>query len=95
MIKLNDTQATSLNVLAESDLESVVGGCYHGRRRGWGDKKWGDYDKGGYGKGYDKGYDKRHDDYEPSYDDYEGSSSAVAVNNVDLEINIAINQVAG
>jgi hypothetical protein len=91
MIKLNDTTAASINVLADGELETVVGGC-HGR--GWGWKRYGK--KHGYGDSYDKGYDKggyEADSYEP--EDSSDSSGDVVVNDQNIELNITINQVAG
>ena len=93
MIKLNDTTAAaSINTLADSELDQVVGGCH-----GWGKKR-------GYGKnrGHDKSYDKGYGEggyetsaYEPeeSYDD--SSGDVVQVNDQNIELNITINQVAG
>ena len=70
MIKQNDTQASSLNVLAEGELDTVVGGCcYRPRRRHCGG--WGGWGKK-HGKGHDKGYEPKYEEPsydEPSYDD--------------------------
>ena len=95
MIKHNDTLAASINILADGELDEVVGGCH-----GWG---WGK--KHGYGKkrGYDKGYDKGYGYDEGGYDSssyepeesYDDSSDSVQVNNQNIELNITINQVAG
>jgi hypothetical protein len=95
MIKLNDTTTVSINVLAEGELDQVVGGRCHGGYRGWG-KGHGhcggkqDYDKYGQGKDYDKGgYGESSDD--SSSDD---SSGSFKVNNQVIALDITINQVA-
>ena len=99
MIKHNDTNASSINVLAEGELDQVVGGCGRGHRRGWGHGGWGgkrDYDKGSYDKSTDKsGYDAG--SYEPSYDSGYGDSgdNVVVNNNQNITLDINIQQVAG
>jgi hypothetical protein len=93
MIKQNDTQASSINVLAEGELDKVVGGCCHHRpRRCWGRGYGKGYDKGGHDKGYEPSYEEPSYD-EPSYD--EPSYAAPVVNNTaDVDVNITINQGA-
>jgi hypothetical protein len=98
MIKLNDTTHASINVLAEGELDQVVGGYCRGGRKSWGGGGggWGrgrchkrDYE--GHGrKDYEKSYD------EPRDDGYyaEGSGDSVEVNNQVIELEITINQVA-
>jgi hypothetical protein len=98
MIKLNDTtNASSINVLAEGELDQVVGGYCHGGRKSWGGGGWGrgrchkrDYEGCGSRKDYEKSYD------EPRDDGYytEGSGDSVEVNNQVIELEITINQVA-
>jgi hypothetical protein len=94
MIKLNDTATASINVLAEGELDLVVGGYCHRGRRGWGyggGRHEKNYDRGCGRRDYDKGYD------EPSDDSYSADSSgdSVEVNNQVIQLEITINQVAG
>jgi hypothetical protein len=97
MIKLNDNTASAINVLAESELDQVVGGyCHRGGRKGWGYGRGHcgqrDYDKRGCGKRdyEDRGYDDSSD-----YDRPESSSGSSEVNNQVIQLDITINQVAG
>ncbi|HWO12845.1 MAG TPA: hypothetical protein VNN80_25275 [Polyangiaceae bacterium] len=93
MIKQNDTQASSLNVLAEGELDQVVGGCCHGRRRrgcygrgyGWGKKH------GGYDKGYEPSYEEPSYE-EPSYEEPSYAEPVVNNNVADVDVTITINQ---
>ena len=89
MIKQNDTQASSLNVLAEGELDQVVGGCGYGRRKrhGWGrGYGWGKKHHGGYDKGYEPSYE------EPSYDEPSYAEPVVNNNVADVDVTITINQ---
>jgi hypothetical protein len=96
MIKHNDTISSTINVLAEGELDQVVGGYCHkgGNRRGWGGG-WGggchkrDYDKGHDKRGYDKGYEEPSEGYST-----EGSGDSFEVNNQVIQLEININQVA-
>lgn len=94
MIKLDATKQ-NVSVLGEGELQQVVGGYCHRRRRhcgGWGFKRrdYGHCEKKYGGKGYDK--------YESSSyeaDAYEGEeeSNDIQVANVAVTVNIA--QVQG
>jgi hypothetical protein len=105
MIKHNDTNAASINVLAEGELDQVVGGCGgrgHHRGRGYGYGGWGNkhnYDKGTDKSSYDSGsYDSGYGDssYEPSSGSgYGDSGDNVVVNNQNITLDINIQQVAG
>jgi hypothetical protein len=98
MIKLNDTTiASSINVLAEGELDQVVGGYCRGGRKSWGGHGGG----WGYGRCHKRDYEGRGRDYEKSYDEpsgdgyySEGSGDSVEVNNQVIELEITINQVA-
>ena len=96
MIQLNETAASSLNVLAESELDQVVGGyCHKGRKHGgWGYGYGGkrDHEKRGCSKrDYEgeRGYDDSSD-----YDRTDGSGDSFEVNNQVIQLDITINQVA-
>jgi hypothetical protein len=100
MIKHIDTNASSINVIAEGELDHVVGGCGRGYRRGGGYGGWGGkhgYDKGGYDKGTEKSaYEPSSE--EPSYGSsgYADSGDNVVVNNnQNITLDINIQQVAG
>jgi hypothetical protein len=102
MINHNDNSASSVNVLAEGELDQVVGGCGRGHRRGWGYGGWGSrhgYDKGRHEGSYEKDNydsDSYEDSYEPSYGGgYGDSGGDVVVNNQNINLAININQVAG
>jgi hypothetical protein len=102
MIKHNDTTASSINVLAEGELDQVVGGCGRGHRRGYGYGGWGGkhgYDKGGYDKSTDKSAYEPSSYEEPSYGSSgygdSGSGDNVVVNNNNITLDINIQQVAG
>jgi hypothetical protein len=97
MIKRNDTtNAASINVLAEGELDQVVGGYCHGGGKRWGGGGW------GHGRCHKRGYEgsgrgNREQSYdEPRDEGYstEGSGDSVEVNNQVIELEITINQVA-
>jgi hypothetical protein len=97
MIKLNDTTASAINVLAESELDQVVGGYCH---KGGGHKGWGygrghcgqrDYEKRGSSK---RDYEGRGHDDSSDYDRPESSNDSGDVNNQVIQLEININQVA-
>jgi hypothetical protein len=95
MNKLIETSA-AINVLAESELDQVVGGYCH---RGSGHKRWG-YGHGHCGqRGYDKrggdrGYEGRGYDDSSEYDRPQSSNDSSDVNNQVIQLEITINQVA-
>ena len=81
MINHNDNSASSINVLAEGELDQVVGGCGRGHRRGGGYGGWGSrhgYDKGRHEGSYDKdNYDSDSYAYNAYYNLYYAQSYAV------------------
>jgi hypothetical protein len=97
MIKLNDSNIESIQVLGEDELSQVVGGYGRCHRKGWGG--WGKKHCGGYGGGR-KDYDKGGyggDEYEEPRDEEYGSddsSGSFKVNNQVIDLDITINQVA-
>jgi hypothetical protein len=75
MIKPNQTSSATLNILAESDLTQVVGGCgyrrnYRPRRHCWGWRKRFDY-------GHEGGFQSRgsDDSFESDSPEFEDPSS--------------------
>jgi hypothetical protein len=96
MIKLNETSA-SISVLAEGELDQVVGGYCHkgGGRKGWG---YGyshhgqrDYEKRGCGQ---RDYEGRGEGDYSEYDRPESRNDSGDVNNQVIQLDITINQVA-
>jgi hypothetical protein len=93
MKKLNETGSANINVLAEGDLEQVVGGYCHRRRHcggGWYKPRYDHCKKYEY---KEPEYKEESSDYEPEYSEPAATGGNVQVVNVSVEVNIA--QVQG
>ena len=80
MIKLNDTGSSNVNVLAESELTQVVGGCgyrrnYRRRHHGyWGWRRRYDSSHQGFeGRGFEGGQDSSEDSFGSEAPEFEPS----------------------